>query len=303
MKPRIQNLYTLYGNTFPSSIEFKNYSTYKGCYERYKKYSEKILKLNSLFVTFNIEIKELQNIILDIITNKNIKSKNDIVDLNIDILIQKSTNKENYEIPKCLSSAIDNIDIYNINNKDIFNPNIIPEYNNSKPTVKQDVQNTELINNLDLYIDNLLTSVFEDYSIYELILRIFRLQEFILKSKFIIIYRDFKDYYKCLEENCKALNKGLVDDYFLYNNNFIIPIDIPTAKIKVNKFMTDFTLNEKQKNNLIELDKYYNIFVKNKKYIIEKAYNRIKDLGVKDEENPFKELLQEFIYNKINTIF
>ena len=316
MKPTLSNITLLYGNPKPSSVDFSNFSLYESCTKKYEKYVEKILKLNSIFNSARITSNEPRKELAFLLENWETKPIEEITEnINTEHILSKATTQEISPIPNCLASVITGENIKDSDTGiDVLDPNntLINEYNSLTNSASEDIKKTlekrtteEKSNDLSLYIDKLMKSIV-DPRLYKLFILIDTLQKFIIKTKFIITYRDFKDYYDCLTKNCIPYGPYTPDDYFLWydegKTDFILPIDINNGEVRVKKIYSN--PNEEEKQIIKNIEQNYLNYKKTKTKILKDLYNKLKVAGVEDKDNPFKLMLEEIeIKYSINTLF
>ena len=320
IKPSLMDMTTSYSVRGPSVTEFKDFSIYTSCMLKYEKYSRSILKLNSIHTSAKITLFANRKLLSPILKMQNELVKlPDIQLVNVDSMVAKIINPKVNDIPKCLSSELLNISIREGSNgtSDILDPNdvsligindntneaediILEKLNNYKKDLSKDKE--DIIKSINKIMMGII-----DEDILKLFYSLDLFQGFIDNSRFLYLYRDWKDLYSCLSDNCPELSRFMPDDSFLWydedKTEFIIPVDINSGKLRIHKFFENLSKEEKIQANLIE--KRYYKYVEDKYKILQKASEKVKTLGIKEEYNPFEELIKEKEENQevINTLF
>lgn len=283
-----------------SISEFKDFSTFQGCSQKYKNFVKTTLKLNSCTNTGKLLVKNNRKIIRPILNiDNNQIPENTFINLNADLMIDRILYPKINKIPKSLAVEFTDENLYKLEgsseDSDILNPNepLLEELN--KPTESASEEITKLLEDYDTEekvkeVEKLLENVISlsiPTQYLELFKSLDKFQSFIDGTKYIYLYKDWKDIYKSLSTNCSEMKNITPNDDFLYydeeHESFILPIDINTGKIRVSKFFEDLTTDEKNQANLVE-QKYYR-YKQDKIDFLEKSIEKTKNIT--DSENPF----------------
>ncbi len=314
-KPNLMDLYVLYSNTKPSLIDFEDFSIYEACTKKYEDYAQSILKLNSIFISGRVTMRVAKNLIEPLLDEENDAYNSPTIDLNLDNFTNKISDLKIKPIPSCLASNLGGDDprkgnktddILNPNNKKLNSTNDSTEKASSalqKASDKMSLENKAF--HIEENLDSIMATII-DQKYLKLFLALDMFQNYINKTSFVKHYKEFRDFYDCIDKNCKELKKYTPDDYFLWSDEektkFILPIDINDGKLRIAKFSDILSDSQKIQAKKIEL-LYYN-YVEKRVEIIKKAYEKVKSNNIDDVNNPFYPLLKKEDPTKvINTLF
>jgi len=297
--------------------DFDNFSLFTACMETEAKFSAKMLKLQSTLMTASLMISAIRNIAKPLL-GKEFDGTNSITDFNIDSGVSKINSPKIAPIPECLSNSL---------NK--FDNNISDEAKNTFQTLS-DYLSTEnnvtyssngFMDDALAQFDNLNNKIKEVKKYMEKIMgnlvskgdktlfqALDKFQSFVNDTNFVQDYRDFKDMLRCIKNNCPQLSEYLADDSFLfYDENkreFIMPIEMNSGKIKINKFFQ--SLNQLENNRCYEIQKRYDKYLSDKRDILVSVALNTDSSSVSYLENPFAAVADEIgLDNKnvVNTLF
>ena len=297
--PEVPDIEDLSG---PGVTDFEDFSTYTACMEKQAVYSAKMLKLQSVVLTARMMIDGIRTILRPMLgmDNDTIQIP-EMGELNLNAVIGKITVPKVNPLPKCLASTFTGEAINAGKNgmKDILDPfnnnlNSVNSLTNSATSIINSSVNafTSNVNNgikeVNKFMEKTMGSIIAPGD-KKLFSALDKFQKFVNDTGFINTYREFNDLLRCLEINCKPLNKYLIDDSFLYydkrKKRFIMPIDINSGKIRIAKFFEDLNPEEKRQANIIEI-RYYK-YIRDKKEVLRNAAKKAKEKNIEDDKNPF----------------
>jgi len=298
--PEVPDMDSLMG---PGITDFESFSLFVACTEKQAIFTAKALKLQSIILTARLMISKIRAVMGPMIgKDQSVFQIPEINgDFNIDMGIGRITSPKVNDLPKCLSDTITNkVSTAGANGmKDILDPfnagiesinsitsEATPMINSIAHTFVNSVD--EGIAEVNKFLKKTLGNIVSkgDKPLFELL---DEFQKFVNDTNFVDNYREWKDIYKCLDTNCKPLEKYLYDDEFLFydeeKKNFIMPIDISTGRIRLRKFFEYLTRDEEKQCAVIET-RYFK-YLADKKQILLTASKTVKDKGIKDDKNPF----------------
>jgi hypothetical protein len=288
--------------------DFENYGLYVSCTKKGTKYTDYLLKLQSINNTAFVMANKIRLGIKDVI--KDFKDDEyEIEDYNLDLLISRILNPKIVPISKCLANEIineyDNIDERKF--KEILDSNNTEETSFDMETELKKILKEQKINTVtetNKIIKKISRNIVNPK--YE---KLFGLlddfQKFIFDTNFVLIYDKWKDIYECLNKNCKSISPYLSDDSFLYfdreKRKFIIPIDINNGRVRVIKFFENLSPTEKY--NIQKIEERYFKYLNDKKIIIKDAGRKIKEkYNILDEDNPYFHIYENILPKVSNTV-
>lgn len=304
----------------PGLSNFKDFSTYSACCAKYKLYLKNISRLNSCTVTGRVNVVRNRKLLRPMLTLQNeLVEEQELADLNVDLMISKITEPKIRKIPKSLAVTFTKEEIYTTEGmEDIFDPNdaTLSTVDELTDSASEDIAKLmeEYLANTSATTDEVERSInhvmgtITSQGDYDLFQSLDRFQKFVDDTKYINLYRDWKDMYNSLDTNCTELRSVLPNDDFLYydaeHTSFIMPIDINTGKLRIKKFFEDLTPSEKRQADLIE--KRYYKYLQDRSAILSDAAQKVRDKGTKDDKNPFAILYNNMKDNPkatVNTLF
>lgn len=291
--------------------DFIDFSTYTACSEKYAKYSDKTLKLNSSLTTGKVLIDEIRILLRPILGTKNSVTNTGLTsDINLDLSISRITDPKINPLPKCLADVLIGESVSSgSTTSDILTPSDPKLQQANTPTT---IASGAIQESLDRFLLDKEKSKKEVYKILEktigtivapedkdVFYKLDYFQKFIKNTYFTKIYREWKDDRACILKNCSIMTKFIANEDFLYydtdHTRFVMPIDINTGEIKIPKFFEDLTNEEKTQADIVNV-RYYK-YIKDKKEILKKASQKLKDKKIPDSDNPFELVLQELNFD------
>jgi len=312
--PDVPDIESLVG---PGVTDFESFSLFTACVEKQALFTTKSLKLQSIILTAMLLISKIRSVMEPMLGIEQAEfAILNIGDINIDMGINRITAPKIDPLPKCLSDTITNtLSTAGANGmKDILDPfnSTIDEINSLTSAATPVLQGTanSFTNNINMGINEVnkfmkktMNNIVSkgDKELFEML---DNFQKFIKDTYFVDNYREWKDIYKCLKNNCKPLEDYFYDDSFLYYDDekkrFIIPIDINSGRIRLRKFFEYLTRDQQRQCDVIE--RRYFKYVSDKHGVLVKAAQEAKKKGIEDDKNPFKEVLNTET-NKVTDTF
>lgn len=316
---RLTDMYTSPLVEEPSVTEFKDFSMFEACTSKYKIFSATTLKLNSIHITAKVKLYQNKKLLTPVLNLQNeLIRLTEMPEVNIDSMVAKIMLPKIAEIPKCLSvSLLDKtIRKSKITDGDILDPNdsllegINTKTNEAEEHIKTKLEKrkkrpSEDIKDVDKAITKIMKAIIaeEDIKLFE---SLDKYQRFLDKANFIHVYKDWKDLYSCVKDNCPELDRFVPDDSFLWSDEektkFIIPVDLNSGQLRIIKIFDNLTKEELVQARLIE--KRYYKYIKDKTSVLIFASEKTEALGVNDNDNIFKKMLiSKSEIDTVNTLF
>jgi len=305
----------------PGVTDFEDFSTFTACMEKQAIYSAKMLKLQSVVLTARVMIDGVRTILRPMLgIDNNLINIPEIGKLNLDLAIGKITAPKVNPLPKCLANTFtgEAVNSGKSGMKDILDPlnkslDSVNSLTNSATSVINSSVNSFTsninsgINEVNKFMQKTMGNIVApgDKALFS---ALDKFQKFVNDTGFINTYREFNDLLRCLKQNCKPLDKYLIDDSFLYydkrKRRFIMPIDINSGRIRIAKFFEDLSPEEKRQSGIIER-RYYK-YLSDKKEVLRNASRKAKNNGLEDGKNPFLSVVNSMTSNvkdTFNTLF
>lgn len=301
----------------PGVTDFETFSLFTACVEKQALFTAKSLKLQSVVLTSMLLISKIRTVMEPMLgIEQDEFTIPNIGDINIDMGINRITSPKIDPLPKCLADTITNtVSTAGQNGmKDILDPfnSAIGEINSltsaATPTLQgmADTFTNSInmgINEVNKLMKKTMNNIVSkgDKELFEML---DNFQKFIKDTHFVDNYREWKDIYKCLKNNCKPLEDYLYDDGFLYYDDekkrFIVPIDVNSGRIRLRKFFEFLTKDQQRQCDVIE--RRYFKYVSDKHTVLAKAAQEAKKKGIEDNKNPFTAVLESET-NKVTDTF
>jgi len=282
-----------------NELDFSDLKTGVVCMEAKSKHEMLTLKLNSIFLGAEVLIEPIK----ELIENRSdfIKEEDEFINFNIDTHITRYMSSQddnnNLKINSCLNDIISgklntNFSIKNEfiknkkHNKEVSSNNISTLMNKFKSGSNHSVKVAEeSINNIMELISGQ-----EDMEVF---IKLEQLEQYIRNTKFLGVYKNWKDMTECINENCSLISDSLEDDAFLYfdtkKKKFILPIDINNGTVRIKKFFENETITPIIRKKLNKLEERYNNYKQDKLNKLKMGEHKLKMAGA--VSNPFTSII------------
>ena len=273
----------------PNITDYDNFGVAVICNTAFEKHTALTLKLRSTHLGAEVIVDKITPLLQNIINNPNIL----------------------YTTPESVEPSTSNIDlaIARISNPKIPKIGVLPQ-EDSKNNIEglegikglEDLDKKSVLKALEIYkedieaqikeVHNILRSTMVSRVIPEL-LELFEgldtLSKYLIDTNYIKDYKDWKKLTKYIQKNCTVLkNTILTDDFMWYDDTreeFIMPIDINSSKIRIHKFFRHLTKAQIREANKIE-KKYYK-YIRDKIEIAKAGSEQLRLKNVQESKNPF----------------